>query len=708
MATVNLDIVLKVAAGIRGNASKVYFKVVITGRAESKRLSREVHVTPDVSRTTEAIDELFHFQNIQPQDEIKITVKAKHFFKKETVNTARMTVAEALDVARVENATKQLVFEEPGSVRGTVTLAFKKLGHEVDGLAVSDMAQKNLESPEAALNAQTDNALALTGAASAGADSILGRMSASYYRYLAADWRYALPAPSPTQPLPCRGENLDIIQIGFVHKPNMFLAGQNMEMCIEMIVGSPLIVFRSLYVTFHGKAKGKLANLKMLSTVTKEELILARCNLLGKMQKEQNRDRLHLEPGKHIFPISVALPSSLPTSAFLREGSIKYQVIVEADIVNGNDLVKKQEITIVNPNDLSSFAPRTSLITKTNSKSPMGAGGPIEMTATLVKAAASMDEEFEMDLIIKNLSASKTVKKIAVQLRRTVYTNSIPDDINGDTVHEWKQRIQPRLIPGEIFRGRIALEMDEIEDVARFACSLRRAKYECVYKLRVKVVLANSTDLYVDLPVRVCAPDPSRPLAVRRRLPSLQQIATCLPTHPADWSARMVQAWAEKNNFGHLQQGLLQFNVTGFDLMGLKDEAYVAIANASGHPNESSIFKASIEGLISAFIASRKMLEELSLRTYLPIFDRHQVLESDLPMLTEKDLWKMDVPAGPRKRIMAYLNNKYRNNQQAAQDRTDYTGHYEQHDAHNAGDNTGHYAEQQQQEYSYDHHASTH
>lgn len=387
---------------------------------------------------------------------------------------------------------------------------------------------------------------------------------------------------------------------------------------------------------------------------------MARGNLLGKMQKEQNVDRVMLPVGKHIFYFSVDLPASLPTSAVLKEGKITYKVSVEADIVNHEDLVASQFVSVINSNDLSTAAAVTAPVSKSNSKNPMGSGGPVTLDCTVVKGAASLDEEFAVKVSVNNASG-KTIKKIVTQLRRTVYTNGIPDDINGDTVHEWKYRIQPRVIPGETFNGIVPMEMDELEgSPSDYPPSLKRAKYECCWKLRVKVVLAGSLDLYVDLPVKVCASDPSRPLALRKREPSLDHLAKCMPKHPREWSAKQVQAWAVHiAQVPDLQPALCAHNVDGWDLLGMQPEGFESVAATAKTEHAAYYFRTVTEQLVSAFIASRKMLESLSLLAFVARFEDEGVLECDMAKITEVDLRLAGIPLGPRKRIAAYLAQTY-------------------------------------------------
>jgi hypothetical protein len=417
----------------------------------------------------------------------------------------------------------------------------------------------------------------------------------------------------------------------------------------------------------------------MLSTANKEMLIISRANLLGRFQKDHNTDRVHLPPGKHLFPVRIDLPASLPSSASLREGSITYKAVAEADIVAGTDLLVRDEFTIVNPNDLSS-AQRAmgdkTVVQKSVNKSPMGAGGPIDLDVTVVKGAASLDEDFEYDIKVRN-NSSRTLKKLETHLRRTVYTNGIPDDINGDTVHEWKLKLLPRILPGESYSARVACEMDELSGPAfRYPPSLKRGKYEAVYKLRVRLDIKNAADVYLDVPVRVCASDPSRPLALRRQDPAPAQMVATLPVSPRDWNNKMIRAWAsEVIKMPEICKGLQTLNIGGWDLLGLKPEAFPTIVAAAGFSGDTALasrFSEAVDGLIQSHFASRLLLEGLSLGGLVSTFETHQVLHTELPFMTSKDMKRMGVPVGPTKRILRKIADMFPEQAKVAQKIPDY------------------------------------
>lgn len=629
-----------------------YVRMSVVGRGSEKPVRTAEGLTYNAS---------FAFAGLALEDMIDVELRAKKFISSETIGRITLATRDLLDKARASTELQWFKLDTGAEL----SLSFSVIGAVMDGPSLAQNTTAFLAAPEAVVTAGTMAPAAAAPAATSTAGYSTSHFTTSPSVYINTDWRYASKDGSipRNDTLAMRPNSMRMYQPGISHpqRVNRFVAGQVLEYVVELVIGECMAVCRGIYITMKGVAKGKLANVRTLSTRTKEDMLLAHSNLLKPQLVGAGADRVHLGKGKHLFPVKIQLPASLPTSFEVRgrDSAIRYSLFVEVDLVNQTDMTEKRYITIVNPEDLSVSVSDEGNQERTVSKSPMGAGGPVEMTVSMAKSGASMDEDLEVNCQIRN-SSNRTIKDVTCELRRYVYVNGIAEDMNGDGIHEWDLKLHPRLVSGASTTTRLVCELDQMSVAG--ACtpiSYKRGKYEAMYKLRVRVNMPNARDIYTDLPVRICAQNPKRPLPAWKEQPTLKQLAARLPAHPRDWTPRDVQAWIEEHvGLGDVLLPTFQLlELEGIDLLGLRPDAYTTIAVTAGQgPDVAEALRVAVDNLLDKHLRPIRILEILGLADYAPEFASARIQAEDLRYLHMGDLRSM-MPLGPARKVFEYLRS---------------------------------------------------
>jgi hypothetical protein len=400
-------------------------------------------------------------------------------------------------------------------------------------------------------------------------------------------------------------------------EPAVFFTGKPLVAYCHILVGLAQIQVRGLWMSFGGSFKGSTTWLS-----SKEKMIQDKRNIL----RNDPRSPVTLKRGRHVFPFQVFLPYPLPSSlTFKDDVKVRYHLKIEADVVDMPDLCASLPIRVINPEDTQFGIQVTSAEPKVLSirKSPMNAGGPIEVRLAVPQAGVAPGQEIELDMVVDNQSAQK-IKKVEVSLVRLTSCNGNRPE--KDTIFETKKKFFPSVMPKSTVQQHFVIELPKTLDAPH---SFARNRFEIAHNLVVTLDIPNARDMDLIVPIRLLA-----------RLPKFAQppadlLASGLDQPVMKWSRRMLHTWTlDKLHCPTAALLLLEAGVCPVELTSVEKDQLRSLLDdlrptplcPNGVPaEEKEHFVANISELADKYYFPRRFLRSLGMEYYADKFEAEEI-----------------------------------------------------------------------------------
>eukprot|EP01133_Synstelium_polycarpum_P007839 gene7839-9199_t len=450
---------------------------------------------------------------------------------------------------------------------------------------------------------------------------------------------YGIPPPvffppqfTPNQPVV---SSVTFVTPNETYFKKIYVTGSSIDSAIVYAVADQFITVRSLYVTLKGKI---YHNGKRIKTLVNDARNLLQLVTGGKMRMGR---------GKHLFPFQFFIPKECQSSIAIDSYKVEYTLTFFADIVNCPDVTATKTIQVVNIED-TNYKITQSPIDQSNSKSPI-TGGSIEMRATASKNSYCPGEDVELEVTVINKS-KKTIKKIDIDLFRLDDRNASSTDRTTTKVATAHKHLFPK-----VCRGGKATQNMVFELPANLVPSTYYPKaIKIEYQLWVELDLPNCIDLQVKIPITIVFPDPSIMLT-----PNPLNELSVIPTYIHAWTAKHVTSWMLfRMKSIPVAAEFERFAMTGIDIMTSSPTVLQSLIAIAGD-RAPEIMK-ELTWQIDRINIVRTLLKDLQLPHLIDIFEEHCITSDVLPDLTEKDLVRIDVKTGDRKRILKAINPNFK------------------------------------------------
>eukprot|EP00762_Andalucia_godoyi_P000499 ANDGO_03167.mRNA.1 Arrestin domain-containing protein C len=263
-----------------------------------------------------------------------------------------------------------------------------------------------------------------------------------------------------------------------------------------------------------------------------------------------------LQAGRHVYPLDTFFPDGLPSSAvFKKDATIKYKLVLTADIVDRPDVRIKIPIRVISPQDLSSTnvlpdgnASNRAPVSMKVSKTPLLAPGPVTMEATLLRGIVAPGQEIELKLHVEN-QANSPIRNVDVMLERlSWYNGPIGIPLREPAFpNPLKVRFDPPICRGDVRDQLIIVELPSIssKDGATLVHSFSRNKFAIAYEIAVTLDIPQCRDISMAFPVTVKIPmEASASRMTSGSGSAIRTAAKSIDSRPQQWHASQVLAWA--------------------------------------------------------------------------------------------------------------------------------------------------------------------
>jgi hypothetical protein len=365
--------------------------------------------------------------------------------------------------------------------------------------------------------------------------------------------------------------------------------------------------------------------------------------------------------GIHVFPIEIWVPEGCPSSMQRAPAEnpylkIRYKIVFTMDLVVGDDVLSKDYPTVYNQKDLNMFGDDVaSGIPMSVSKSPMGAGGAISATINTMRRGYAQWEDILLNLDINNQSNRK-IKYVDVRLEMIATEGKTKPVIrSGVSVHQWHRLLFPYAYAKNRVVNTLIVPLSDVRTILPQSFKDVVNNTEIEYDLVVTLDVPLAKDIVVRLPLKILVSSPLRSLKVIDPI-------LMIPSHRAEnWDVTETMNWVKyKLCQPWLASKFEKFGLSGSDLLlatpaSMSDFVYNVIGDSVECPVEAKgAALQEILNLYRRFTLPMRLLSALSLRDYIPVFEREEIQADDLYSLTELSL-SGKIPIGPRVRILAAI-----------------------------------------------------
>jgi hypothetical protein len=360
-----------------------------------------------------------------------------------------------------------------------------------------------------------------------------------------------------------------------------------------------------------------------------------------------------LNRGIHTFPVDMYIPEQCPSviekcpadQPYLK---IRYKLRYTLDVVDGVDQNIKHYPLIYNASDVYpkvNEGPPSANVTQ----SPLGAGGPITLRASINKSGYAQWEDILLTLDLNNQS-SKKIKSFEVRLTMIATEGSSKPQYS--IINTWNKGLYPFSFPRSEISNTIAIPLSDIRKL--LPQSFVNDKVSISYQITVVADVPGARDVSVVLPIRILVSVSNTRQSSRQLVDPLSLIPK---GNPSNWRIFDVAQWIKsKLLFPQFSALFENFGISGSDLLMISPQSFEQfVGSVICDDVTKQAFLSQLFYLYRQYTLPRRLLNALSLGTYIQNFEKDEILADDMYMLTEADIRSIQIPLGPTKRIFASI-----------------------------------------------------